>query len=127
MMQANEEAQRIVDVAAQEREQMQRASLMYTNDLLEQARKNVESALLEMDNKYRMLNSAMKNSVQTMQANQDELLMQLEPGRYLHKEGAAPEEENVSQSVEMAEQQAAPAEEFDVPEEAFLKNAGQQQ
>lgn len=127
MMQANEEAQRIVDIAAQEREQMQRASLMYTNDLLEQARKNVEGALLEMDNKYRMLNSAMKNGIQTMQANQDELLMQLEPGRYLHKEGAAPEEERASQSAEMAEEQAAPAEEFDVPEEAFLKNAGQKQ
>lgn len=127
MMQANEEAQSIVDAAVQEREQMQRASLMYTNDLLDQARKNMEGTLLEMDNKYRMLSSAVKNGIQTMQSNQDELLMQLEPGKYLQKEETVSEEQDASQIAGIAEQQTAPAEEFDIPEDAFLKNAGQDQ
>ncbi len=82
MKQATEEAQRLVNAAASESEQMRRASLMYTNDLLTEAQKSVESSLKEMDNKYRMLNSAMKNSLQVMRNNKEELLTQLEPEKY---------------------------------------------
>ncbi len=82
MKQATEEAQRLVNAAAEESEQMRRASLMYTNDLLTEAQKSVESSLNEMGNKYRMLDSAMKNSLQVMRNNKEELMSQLEPEKY---------------------------------------------
>lgn len=82
MKQATEEAQRLVNAAQAESDQMHRAALMYTNDLLSQAKQNVEASLRETDNKYRMLSSALKNSVQVMQSNQEELLSQLEPEKY---------------------------------------------
>lgn len=55
MKQATEEAQRLVNAAQAESEQMHRASLVYTNDLLTDAKRHVEESLRETDNKYRML------------------------------------------------------------------------
>ena len=81
---AYQRAEEIMKQATEQAEsdQMHRAALMYTNDLLSQAKQNVEASLRETDNKYRMLSSALKNSVQVMQSNQEELLSQLEPEKY---------------------------------------------
>ncbi|MCH5265961.1 MAG: ATPase [Lachnospiraceae bacterium] len=92
MKQATEEAQRLVNAAQAESDQMHRAALLYTNDLLTEAKKNVEASLKETDNKYRMLNSALKNSIQVMQNNQEELMSQLEPEKYARKAKEASEE-----------------------------------
>lgn len=110
MKQATEEAQHLVNAAQEESEQMRKASLMYTNDLLTEAQTSVESSLKEMDNKYRMLNSAMKNSLQVIRANREELAGQLEPEKYGGQpaaqqpvEGAGPDktaQEAVSQNAE---------------------------
>lgn len=120
MKQATEEAQRIVNQADAESTQMRKAALMYTNDLLSEAQQHIEESFREMDNKSRMLSSAMKNSIQVIKMNKEELMTQLEPEKYakkLEKEQKAEQEQ-----LEVEEKNA---EEFHVPEDAFLKNAEQ--
>lgn len=134
MKQATEEAQRLVNAAQAESEQMRRASLMYTNDLLNDAQRHVEESLRETDNKYRMLTSALKNSIQVMKSNKEELMSQLEPEKYakkLQKEEAEKKqkerEEKAAQKARAENEDAGTAEPaFDVPEEAFLKNVNQE-
>ncbi len=110
MKQATEEAQRLVNAAASESEQMRRASLMYTNDLLTEAQKSVESSLKEMDNKYRMLNSAMKNSLQVMRNNKEELLTQLEPEKYGNQAMAQEAEDAAAAGSNQAVEASQPVE-----------------
>lgn len=120
MKQATEEAQRLVNAAQEESDQMHRAALMYTNELLTEARQHVEQSLHEAENKQRMLESALKNSIQVMKNNQEELMSQLEPEKYAKQLKA--------QTSNAAEGEAAAGREegFEVPEDAFLKNAKQQ-
>ena len=87
-----------MNAAQDESDQMRKAALLYTNDLLSEAQGHVEESLKEIDNKSRMLTSALKNSIQLMRSNKEELMMQLEP-------------------------QPQGQESFEVPEDAFLKNA----
>lgn len=116
MQQAAEQAQSMVNTAQAESEQMHKAALMYTNDLLNEAQQNIENSLRETDNKYRMLSSAMKNSIQLMKSNKEELMMQLEPEKYAKK-----------QKEQETEAEAAAAREngFEVEENAFLEKAEQ--
>lgn len=86
MKQATEEAKSIVNQAEAESAQMRKASLMYTNDLLAEAQQHIEESFKEMDNKTRMLSSAMKNGIQQIRANREELMMQLEPEKYAKKD-----------------------------------------
>ena len=131
MKQATEEAQRLINAAQAESEQMRKASLMYTNDLLNEAQTHVEESLRETDNKYRMLTSALKNSIQIMRSNKEELMSQLEPEKYakkLQKEKAEKEQEEKEQKEAQAASEMAGTKEdaFEVPEDAFLKNANQE-
>lgn len=121
MKQATEEAQRIVNQADAESAQMRKAALMYTNDLLSEAQQNIENSFHEMDNKSRMLSSAMKNSMQLIRANKEELMAQLEPEKHATKL----EEEKKRAEQEQLEVEEKKEEEFRVPEDAFLKNAEQ--
>lgn len=118
MRQANEEAQRLVDAAQTECDQMRKAALMYTNDLLSEAQAHVEDSLREIDNKSRMLSSALKNSVQLMKSNREELMGQLNPEK---AEQAAMTEEPERKAVEQLEVEQGKKDDFNVPEEAFLK------
>ena len=101
---------------------MRVASLMYTNDLLNEAKHHVEESLQETENKYRMLSSALKNSIQVMKNNQEELESQLKPEKY-----AAPQEKPAQQeqAVQQAQTASTEEDEFDIPEDAFLKNVEQ--
>lgn len=121
MKQATDEAQRLVNAAQEESDQMHRAALVYTNDLLSEAKQHVEESLRETENKHQMLASALKNSIQVIRNNQEELMSQLEPEKYAKKQ-AAPVKETTSEAPgkEIA---ADREEEFHVPEDAFLKNA----
>lgn len=121
MKQATEEAQRIVNQADAESSQMRKAALMYTNDLLSEAQQNIENSFREMDNKTRMLSSAMKNSIQLIRANKEELMTQLEPEKHAHKL----EEEKKKAEPEQLEVEEKKEEEFHVPEDAFLEKAEQ--
>lgn len=124
MRQATEEAQRVVNAAQAESEQMRRASLVYTNDLLNEAKRHVEESLRETDNKYRMLTSALKNSIQVMKSNQEELMSQLEPEKYkkqMEAEAAAARQEPQAEE-HSADSDAGQNREFHVPEDAFLKD-----
>lgn len=121
MGQANEEAQRLVDNAQSESDQMRNAALMYTNDLLSEAQIHIEESLKEIDNKSRMLSSALKNSIQLMKSNKEELMSQLEPRKVTEETTVEP----VRAEREQLEPQPQKQEEFDVPEEAFLKGADQ--
>lgn len=120
MRQANEEAQRLVDTAQAECDQMRKAALMYTNDLLSEAQSHIEESFREIDNKSRMLTSALKNSVQLMKSNREELMVQLNPKK---AEQAAAAEEPESTAVEQPEAEAGKQDDFDVPEDAFLEKA----
>lgn len=126
MKQATEEAHRMVDAAENESTQMRKAALMYTNDLLSEAQQHIEESLREMDNKSRMLTSAMKNSIQLIKSNKEELMAQLEPEKYAkkvaaeEKMAAKEEQQRTEEAKEMENEQ-----DFDVPEDAFLKNAEQ--
>lgn len=120
MRQANEEAQRLVDTAQAECDQMRKAALMYTNDLLSEAQSHIEESFREIDNKSRMLTSALKNSVQLMKSNREELMVQLNPKK---AEQAAAAEEPESTAVEQPEAEAGKQDNFDVPEDAFLEKA----
>ena len=126
MKQATEEAKRLVNAAQEESEQMRRASLAYTNDLLAEAQQHVGESLRETDNKYRMLTSALKNSIQVMRSNREELMSQLEPEKYLKKQQAAENEAAAADQPETAEQNISQEEtgkeNFYVPEDAFLKD-----
>lgn len=120
MRQANEEAQRLVDTAQAECDQMRKAALMYTNDLLSEAQSHIEESFREIDNKSRMLTSALKNSVQLMKSNREELMVQLNPKK---AEQTAAAEEPESTAVEQAAAEAGKQDDFDVPEDAFLEKA----
>ncbi len=113
MRQANEEAQQSVDAAQAECDQMRKAALMYTNDLLTEAQGHIEESFKEMDNRSRMLNSAMKNSIQLIRANREELGAQLHPEK-AKKEAKASQPEQLDVETKKAE-------DFDLPEDAFLK------
>lgn len=121
MKQATEEAQSLVNQADAESTQMRKAALMYTNDLLSEAQQHIEESLREMDNKSRMLSSAMKNSIQLIKTNKEELMAQLEPEKHAKKL----EEEQKKAEREQLEVDEKKEEEFHVPEDAFLKNAEQ--
>lgn len=116
MKQATEEAHRMVEAADSESTQMRRAALMYTDDLLNEAQQHIEQSLREMDNKSRMLSGAMKNSIQLIKSNKEELMAQLEPEKYAKK---------VAAEEKLAEKEEKETEEFVVSEEALLKNAEQ--
>ena len=118
MRQATEEAERLVNAAQDESDQMRKAALLYTNDLLSEAQGHVEESLREIDNKSRMLTSALKNSIQLMKSNKEELMMQLEPTK-----AAAASEPQMPEEPEQLEPQPQGQESFEVPEDAFLKNA----
>ena len=118
MRQATEEAERLVNAAQDESDQMRKAALLYTNDLLSEAQGHVEESLKEIDNKSRMLTSALKNSIQLMKSNKEELMMQLEPTK-----AAAASEPQMPEEPEQLEPQPQGQESFEVPEDAFLKNA----
>lgn len=122
MNQATDEARRVINEAQEESQQMRVASLMYTNDLLNEARHHLEESLQETENKYRMLSGALKNSIHVMKNNQEELESQLKPEKY-----AAQQEEPASKEQELQQVQTASTEEdeFDIPEDAFLKNVEQ--
>lgn len=111
MRQANEEAQRLVDAAQNESEQMRRASLIYTNDLLSEAQAHVEEALHDIDNKSRMLSSALKNSIQLMKSNKEELQSQLDPQKNIKAL-----EEPSKDMAEQLEPEPQRQEDFEVPE-----------
>ncbi len=121
MRQANEEAQRLVDAAENESEQMRKASLIYTNDLLSEAQMHMEESLKEIDNKSRMLTSALKNSIQLVKSNREELHTQLEPEK---KVTESPVEQDPAE-MEQLQPQPQKQEEFNVPEGAFLKESEQ--
>ena len=110
MRQATEEAERLVNAAQDESDQMRKAALLYTNDLLSEAQGHVEESLKEIDNKSRML--------QLMRSNKEELMMQLEPTK-----AAAASESQMPEEPEQLEPQPQGQESFEVPEDAFLKNA----
>ena len=114
MKQAEEEAISRVNQAQEESDQMRKAALMYTNDLLVEASKHIEETLNEAENKHRMYASALKNGIQTIKANREELLSQLEPEKY------AAQEEVQEQPVNEAE--STKEDDFEVPEDAFLKD-----
>ncbi len=121
MKQATEEARRLVNAATEESEQMHRAALMYTNNLLSEAQSHVEESLKETENKNRMLTSALKNSIQIMRSNREELMSQLEPEKYAkQKAREAAEAQAAAQAVP---ENPPSTEDFEVPEDAFLKNA----
>jgi cell division septum initiation protein DivIVA len=124
MQQATEEAKRLVNAAHEESEQMHRAALVYTNDLLNEARQHVEESLHETENKHRMFTSALKNSIHVIRSNQEELMVQLEPEKYAKKTTVS-EEENSAGMADTAAANVGMEEEFNVPEDAFLKNAKQ--
>ncbi len=117
MRQANEEAQRLVDAAQNESDQMRKAALMYTNDLLSEAQGHVEESLQEIDNKSRMLTSALKNSIQLMKSNKEELMSQLEPERMKKETPVKPSGE----AVEQLEPKPQRQEEFELSEDAAVK------
>lgn len=124
MKQATEEAMRLVNAAQEESDQMRRASLVYTNDLLAEAQSHVEEALRETESKHRMMASALKNGIQVMRSNREELLSQLEPEKYARKQ----EEAEAASAKEEADQGADKTEEdnavnrFHVSEESLLKD-----
>lgn len=117
MRQANEEAQRLVDAADKESEQMRKAALIYTNDLLSEAQAHVEESLRDIDNRSRMLTSALKNSIQLMKSNKEELMSQLEPEK---KQAAI--NEPVNAAPEQLEPQPQKQETFEVPEDGYSEN-----
>lgn len=117
MRQANEEAQRLVDAADKESEQMRKAALVYTNDLLSEAQAHVEQSLRDIDNRSMMLTSALKNSIQLMKSNKEELMSQLEPEK---KQAVVNEPGNAA--PEQLEPEPQKQETFDMPEDGFSKN-----
>ena len=145
MKQATDEAQGIINAARQESEQMRHASLLYTSELLADAEIHIEETLREMDNKYRMMNSAMKNSIHVIKNNKEELAAQLNPKRESSlspniSESKEEHSEGDGQEVDAAEAKSQGSAEpkgvvppgrqpirdnkddFEVPESSFLKN-----
>ena len=123
MKQATEEATRLVNAAQEESQQMRRASLVYMNDLLAEAQGHVEAALRETDNKHRMMTSALKNSIQVMRSNREELLSQLEPEKYAQQQKAAEEAKAEAEQKQNAEEpeEDETVKHFHVSEDSVLK------
>ena len=86
--------------------------------ILDIKKAQLNSSIKEIDNKSRMLTSALKNSIQLMKSNKEELMMQLEPTK-----AAAASEPQMPEEPEQLEPQPQGQESFEVPEDAFLKNA----
>ena len=113
MKQATEEAKSIVNQAEAESAQMRKASLMYTNDLLSEAQAHIEQSFKEIDKKTCMLNRSMKNSIQLIRANREELMSQLEPEKYANKLEV---EANVAQKEQLEVEQNVAQQQLDVEE-----------
>lgn len=125
MRQATEQAQALLNQADAESTQMRRSALLYTNDLLNEAQQHIEESLREMDNKSRMLSSAMKNGIQLIKSNKEEIMSQLEPEKHAKKlEEERQRAENTQREQLEVEEKSVP-EQLDVPENAILQNAEQ--
>lgn len=133
MRQATEEARELVNQAEAESNQMHKAALLYTNEILSDAQKHIEESFREMDSKTRMLNSAMKNSIQLIKSNKEELMAQLEPERVQQPQQQQPPQSQSQLEVEPRKEEREQLEvverevvgDFAVSEEAFLNKAEQ--
>lgn len=133
MRQATEEARELVNQAEAESNQMHKAALLYTNEILSDAQKHIEESFREMDSKVRMLNSAMKNSIQLIKSNKEELMAQLEPERVQQPQQQQPPQSQSQLEVEPRKEEREQLEvverevvgDFAVSEEAFLNKAEQ--
>ena len=120
----------MVNQAEAESNQMHKAALLYTNEILTDAQKNIEESFREIDNKERMLNSAMKNSIQLIKSNKEELMAQLEPEQPQPQPQPAQQQRlevepvpNNREQLEVVEREVVG--EFAVSEDAFLNKAQQ--
>ena len=131
MKQATEEARELVNQAEAESNQMHKAALLYTNEILTDAQKHIEESFREIDNKERMLNSAMKNSIQLIKSNKEELMAQLEPEQPQPQQPQPAQQQrlevepvpNNHEQLEVVEREVVG--EFAVSEDAFLNKAQQ--
>lgn len=117
MKQATVEAQGLIRAAQEESDQMRKASLLYTHELLTEAQQHIEEILKETDQKSRMLNSALKNGLQVIRSNKEELTSQLEPERKAQKLDAGTAGGSTGQEKQ---------DDFNVSEDSFIKNTEEQ-
>lgn len=70
---STKEAELRISQANAECEQIQKAALVYTSNLLSDAEKIVKTSLNEMNNKYTMLRSALESNLEVIRSNKAEL------------------------------------------------------
>ena len=70
---STKEAELRINQANAECEQIQKAALVYTSNLLTDAEKIVKTSLNEMNNKYTMLRSALESNLEVIRSNKAEL------------------------------------------------------
>lgn len=70
---STKEAELRIKQANTECEQIQKAALVYTSNLLTDAEKIVKTSLNEMNNKYTMLRSALESNLEVIRSNKAEL------------------------------------------------------
>ncbi|HAK57737.1 MAG TPA: hypothetical protein DCP06_02020 [Lachnospiraceae bacterium] len=114
MRQANEEATALLDQAARESDDMRKSALSYTNDLLSDARLNIQQGLKDAEAAYQRYHDALKTSINIIEGNQNELMGQL--GGNAAKPQSAPEPEK----IELEPVQKAP-ETLELDEDDFIK------
>lgn len=146
MNEATNQANALYARAQAESEAMRKEALNYANGLLADASKTIEACLKETENKERMYTSALKNYIQIISDNRKDIETQLDPEKFAKQEAERiTEETNVENSTQEEKQPetikktdvledatgktATPikqaAEDFTVPEGAFLEKAKQ--
>ena len=74
MRQANQEATSLLEQASHDSDEMRRSALIYTNDLLADAKRNIEQGLANVQTIHANYQDALKNSIQIIDGNIGELM-----------------------------------------------------
>lgn len=96
---STKEAELRITQANTECEQIQKAAIIYTRDLLSDAERVVKASLNEMNSKYTMLRSALESNLEVIKSNKEELMPSKAPSV-----SAAEQTEDVAEAETLEEE-----------------------
>ena len=124
MRQATEEANQLLEQASKDSDEMRRGALVYTNDLLQDAKRHINSGLSNAVAAHATYEEALKNSLNIIDGNINELAASLgEPqAPQAPKAQDATPVEKAPKSAERLKPETPQKEVLELEEDAFIKN-----
>ncbi|MCR4605006.1 MAG: hypothetical protein K5639_03305 [Eubacterium sp.] len=126
MRQANEEATQLLTQAQNDSDEMRKGALVYTNDLLADAKNHIKQGLLNSEAAHATYEEALKQSLQIIDGNLNELASSLGNAPAPAPTPAPAQDATAVESDKKAKEQLEPEapkkEVLELEEDAFLKN-----